>query len=78
MYPYPPCTDGDTLGVTGGIGFSFSDPLEVFAEPIIIDLAVKGLWLLPREARKQETDDVPSYQYSMRVLGTTAAVRYNF
>ncbi len=70
--------DGDTLGVTGGIGFSFSDPLEVFAEPIIIDLAVKGLWLLPREARKQETDDVPSYRYSMRVLGTTAAVRYNF
>ncbi len=70
--------DGNALGVSGGIGFSFADPLEVFAEPIIIDVGVQGIWLLPRQADKHEADDVPSYRYSMRVLGTSAAVRYNF
>ncbi len=70
--------DSDTIGVAGGIGFAFDDPLEVFSAPLIIDLAVKGLWLLPREAQKQATDEVPSYRYSMRVLGVTAALRYDF
>lgn len=70
--------DSNTFGLAAGLGFSFDDPLEVFAEPIIVDLAVHGLWLLPREANKGETDEVPSYTYSARVFGTTAAIRYNF
>ncbi|MBX5484513.1 MAG: outer membrane protein transport protein [Myxococcaceae bacterium] len=70
--------DSDTLGVSGGIGWSFDDPLEVFQAPILIDLAVHGLWLLPREAEKDPTDYVPSYSFSGRVVGVSAMVRYNF
>jgi hypothetical protein len=70
--------DGDTLGLSGGLGLSFDDPLEVFAEPVIIDLVIKHIWLFPRDAEKHPTDDVPSYRYALRVMGATLAIRYNF
>lgn len=70
--------DANTLGAAAGIGWSFDDPLEVFQAPITIDLAVQGLWLLPREAIKEDTDQVPSYDYALTVFGTSAMVRYNY
>ncbi len=70
--------DSDALGVSGGIGWSFEDPLEIFEAPLLVDLAVRAIWFLPREAVKEGTDEVPSYDYASRVLGTSLAVRYNF
>lgn len=71
--------DANTIGVSAGLGYSFDDPLEIFAEPIIVDLVAQGIWLLPRDADKEdETDPVPPYSYSGRVAGVSAMVRYNF
>jgi long-chain fatty acid transport protein len=70
--------DASAIGVAGGIGFSFDDPLEVFQSPVHMDLAVQGTFLLPREAEKDLTDSVPSYRYSARVFGLTGAIRYDF
>jgi long-subunit fatty acid transport protein len=70
--------DATAVGVTGGVGFSFDDPLEVFQSPVRIDVAGQGTFLLPREATKESTDSVPSYSYSATVYGVTAAIRYEF
>ncbi|MBK7860727.1 MAG: outer membrane protein transport protein [Archangiaceae bacterium] len=70
--------DGTTLGGSLGLGFNFDDPLEIFAAPITIDLAGLGAVVLPRETRKEATDTVPSYTYSAKVVGVSAAVRYDF
>lgn len=70
--------DNTAIGLSGGFGFNFPDPLEVFQSPIQIDIAAQGHFILPREAIKEPTDTVPSYTYSARVAGVTAAVRYDF
>jgi long-subunit fatty acid transport protein len=70
--------DGTAIGAAVGLGFNFDDPLEIFAAPITIDLAAAGLFMLGREAIKEPTDVVPSYRYGGRVLGVTAAVRYDW
>lgn len=70
--------DNTTIGVAGGIGFNFDDPLEIMANPIQIDIAAQGHFILGREADKDSTDVVPSYTYSSRVGGVTASIRYDF
>lgn len=72
--------DGTTVGGSAGVGFNFPDPLEIFAHPVTIDLAVQGALILPREALKPSTaaDGVPSYSYSARMYGVTGALRYDF
>jgi long-subunit fatty acid transport protein len=70
--------DGNTVGGTVGVGFNFDDPLEIFAAPITIDLAAMAAAVLPRETLKEPTDTVPSYTYSAKVFGLSAAVRYDF
>ena len=70
--------DATTVGVTAGAGFNFDDPLEVFKSPIHIDLATQAQFMLQREAQKDLSDDVPSYSYSGRLFGVSAAVRYDF
>jgi long-chain fatty acid transport protein len=70
--------DNDSVGVTGGIGFNFPDPLEIFQAPIQIDLAAQATFIMAREANKDPTDNVPSYTYSSRVYGASIAVRYDF
>ena len=70
--------DGTTVGIAGGVGINFPDPLEIFQHPIQMDFAVQGAFLLPREAVKPPTDVVPSYTYSARLFGGTLAIRYDF
>jgi long-subunit fatty acid transport protein len=70
--------DNTTIGVAGGIGFNFDDPLEIMAHPIQIDVAAQGHFILGREATKEPTDVVPSYTASAWVAGGTASVRYDF
>jgi long-subunit fatty acid transport protein len=70
--------DADAVGVSAGIGWSFEDPLELFARPLILDVALQGLWYLNRTAQKADTDPVPSYEYGLRVFGTSVALRYDF
>jgi long-subunit fatty acid transport protein len=70
--------DASAIGVGAGVGFAFRDPLEVFEEPIRIDLATQAAFLLEREANKDDFDEVPPYRYSATVFGLTAAVRYQF
>lgn len=70
--------DNTTLGISGGFGFNFDDPLEIMQHPIQIDIAAQGQFILPREALKEPTDVVPSYTASARVGGLTASVRYDF
>lgn len=70
--------DNTTIGISGGFGFNFDDPLEIMQHPIQIDLAAQGHFILGREALKEPTDVVPSYDASARVAGLTIAVRYDF
>lgn len=70
--------DNLTLGISGGVGFNFPDPLEIFASPIQIDLAGQAGFILPRAANKDPFGVVPSYVASARVAGATAAIRYDF
>lgn len=70
--------DNTTIGVSGGFGFNFDDPLEIMQHPIQIDIAAQGHFILAREAIKEPTDVVPSYTAAARVGGITASVRYDF
>jgi long-subunit fatty acid transport protein len=70
--------DNTTIGLAGGIGFNFADPLEIFAHPVQIDIAGQAQFVLPREAKKESTDTQPGYSYSANVYGVTAAIRYDF
>ncbi len=70
--------DNTALGITGGIGFNFADPLEIFAHPLQIDLAAQAQFILPREAKKEAVDSQPGYSYAANVYGVTAAIRYDF
>jgi long-subunit fatty acid transport protein len=70
--------DANTVGLSTGIGFNFSDPLEIFEHPIQIDFAAQAAFLLQREAVKPATDVLPSYTYAARVFGGTAMIRYDF
>lgn len=70
--------DNTTIGVTGGIGFNFPDPLEIFQHPISIDVAGQMQFVLPREAKKDVVDDQPGYTYQANIYGVTAAIRYDF
>lgn len=70
--------DSNTLGLTGGIGLAFMDPLEVFQEPITLDLALQAAYMLPRTANKPTTDPLPPYSYSAVVAGGAIDLRYDF
>jgi long-subunit fatty acid transport protein len=70
--------DGNTHAFSFGVGFSFDDPLEVFAKPVHIDLAYQLLLVPERTANKASGSDVPSYAYSGKVNNLCAAVRYVF
>lgn len=70
--------DGNTLGFAAGIGFNFPDPLEIFAHPIQVDLAVQMAFLFERQAMKPSFDTVPSYTASARNFGGSATIRYDF
>ncbi len=70
--------DNTAIGITGGIGFNFSDPLEIFQHPVQIDLAGQAQFILPREAKKEAVDSQPGYTYAANVYGITAAIRYDF
>ncbi len=70
--------DNTTVGITGGIGFNFPDPLEIFAHPIQIDLAGQAQMVLAREAKKTSPDTQSAYTYSANVYGVTGAIRYDF
>ena len=70
--------DNTAIGLTGGFGFNFSDPLEIFQHPVQIDVAGQAQFILPREAKKAAVDSQPGYTYSANVYGVTAAIRYDF
>jgi long-chain fatty acid transport protein len=70
--------DGNAIGLTGGVGFNFSDPLEIFQHPVQIDVAAQAQFILPRQATKAAVDSQPSYTYAANVYGVTAAIRYDF
>ena len=70
--------DGDTHGVSLGVGFSFDDPLEIFSHPIHIEAAAQRLVVPERQAQKEPEDPVPSYTYGGAVNELTFAVRYVF
>jgi long-subunit fatty acid transport protein len=70
--------DGNAVGVTGGVGFNFKDPLEVFENPVKIDLSGHGTFILARSAAKEATDVVPSYKYAASVGGFSVGIRYDY
>lgn len=70
--------DGNTIGLSTGLGFNFADPLEIFEHPVQIDLAAQVGFILPREATKPSFDTLPSYTYSARLFGGSAMIRYDF
>jgi hypothetical protein len=70
--------DSTTLGVSGGMGLSFMDPLEIFQEPLTLDLALQAAYLLPRDANKPSTDPLPPYSYSAFAVSGAIDLRYEF
>lgn len=68
--------DGSRVGGSLGVGVSGRDPLEVLEGTLHLDLGVQGSALLPREARKDETDTVPAYRYALNVWAVQLGVRY--
>jgi len=70
--------DGSALGLTGGLGFNFADPLEVLENPLKIDISGHGTFIFQREAIKNPLDSVPSYTYAANVGGLTVGVRYDY
>ena len=70
--------DSATVGVTAGVGFNFTDPLEIFQHPVQIDLGVQDQIVLGRDAAKSSVDAQPGYTYSANVYGATASLRYDF
>ncbi len=70
--------DGTAIGLGAGVGFNFDDPLEIFQSPVNIDFAAQTQFLLPREATKEATDPVPSYDYSAKMVGISIVIRYDF
>lgn len=70
--------DGDTHGLSVGVGFNFDDPLEVFARPIHIHLAAQWLIIPERIAEKPASYVLPSYTYSGHINHVSAALRYEF
>lgn len=70
--------DNTTFGVSCGLGFNFTDPLEIFQHPIQIDLAGQAHVMPKREAKKETFDPQPGYTYAANVYGGTVAIRYDF
>jgi long-chain fatty acid transport protein len=70
--------DGNTVLFSGGVGFRFDDPLELFPNPLRLDFAAHLSVLLPREAYKNPEDPSPSYRYSGMAGGGMASLRYDF
>ncbi len=70
--------DASTVGVALGAMIGFPDPLEVFSKDLHLELAGQFHLLLPRDANKEPTDTVPSYEYSANVFTFSAAFSYAF
>jgi long-subunit fatty acid transport protein len=70
--------DATAIGGSGGFGFSFADPLEIFENPIQVNLGLQLAYLLPRDANKEATDSVPSYKYSATNLSGAFDIKYDF
>jgi long-subunit fatty acid transport protein len=70
--------DGNTHVVGAGVAVNFDDPLEVFARPIFLEVAVQEQLIPERRANKPATVSVPSYVYGGSVTAVTGALRYEF
>jgi long-chain fatty acid transport protein len=70
--------DGNTLGIAGGIGALFDDPLEVFSKPLQIHFALQRLFVTERTAEKGKSNPVPSYTYGGHLNSMAVAVRNEF
>jgi hypothetical protein len=70
--------DGNRVGGALGLGVSGRDPLGVLEGTLHLDLGLQGSALLPREARKDETDSVPAYRYALNVWAAQLGIRYLF
>ncbi len=70
--------DGSALGLTAGVGFNFADPLEVFENPLKVDISGHGTFIMQREANKAATDVVPAYRYAGNVGGLSVGLRYDY
>jgi long-subunit fatty acid transport protein len=61
-----------------GVGLRFNDPLEFLEQPLLFDVGGHASLLLPREANKEATDEVPPYRYSGAAFGVMGTLRYHF
>jgi hypothetical protein len=65
--------------LSAGMGYSFKDPLEIFASPVHIDASVQSTFLTDRRVEKSDPKDpVGSYTFGGRVYHFSVALRYDF
>jgi long-subunit fatty acid transport protein len=68
--------DGGHVVGALGVGFKFRDPAQWFENRLEVDLAAHGILVLPRQARKESTDTVPSYAY--RAMGGSVGLQFSY
>ncbi len=67
--------DGDAHGLSAGLGFSFDDPLDLFEEPLTIDLSYQRLVIVERTVDKI---DGTTLAYGGFFNHVSAAVKHAF
>jgi long-subunit fatty acid transport protein len=71
--------DSDSHLISFGVGWSFTDPTEVFTRPVHIDAALQLTHLADRKVQKASaTDPVGNYRFGGDVFDVTAGLRYEF
>jgi len=71
--------DNNTHGLTSGVGLTFQDPLEAFANPITIDASAQVLILAERSARKDDASDpVGNWKAGGQIFDFAIAVTYSY
>ncbi|RMG10944.1 MAG: hypothetical protein D6729_18690 [Deltaproteobacteria bacterium] len=69
--------DATTLHLSLGASFTFSDPLEIFSEPVTFDAATQAAFLKERTVDKG-SDGRPEYRFGGTLFQLAASLRYQF
>ena len=68
--------DNSSESVSAGATFRFTDPLQVFTEPVSLDVGAQVIVANERSNRKQAADPTGGASYGGALFSFSAMVRY--